>query len=334
MTETSLPWGGTTVGDFGPYTDDQWSDVWRKLFTRDRTTEGVFPDYLSELAVTNPAGLTIRVASGGAVVDGKFYDNTANVDFAGVAPGGGSNFYNVVLRKGFAAQTVRLALLGPNVVSPDTPTQSDGVTWEVSIATVEVTSGSVVTITDARSFCHYNTEIETAMIPDDGITTPKILDGAVTAAKVTDGSGSGLDADLLDGIEGAAYQNTLQTLPAVSDITLTTTPTLIPGMTASLAAGTYVITAAVPFQVTGSSGQFADIKLQAFVNGVLLFGEAHDQDDIDASGRLRKVTLHYTWYSTPPSTQTLEIRAAIESGATATVVTIWQIDKAYALKVT
>lgn len=333
MVETSLPWGGTVTGDAGPYTDDQWTDIWRKLFTRDRTLEGVLPDFLSELVVTNPAGLTIRVASGGAIVDGKFYDSTANVDFSGVAPGGGSNFYNVVLRKAFAAQTVRLVLLGPNVATPDTPTQSDGVTWEISIATVEVTSGSVVTVTDTRAYCHYNTEISTVMIPDDAITTPKLPDGAVTAVKMTDGSGSGVDADLLDGVEGAAYLNTLQTLAAVSDITLTTTPTLIPGMSASLAAGTYLILASIPFQITGSSGQFADFKIQAFVNGVLLFGEAHDQDDIDGSGRLRKVTLCYIWTANPPSTLTLEIRAAIEAGATATVVTIWQLDKAYALKV-
>lgn len=334
MAETSLPWGGVAVGDAGPYTDDQWTDVWRKLFTRDRTVEGVLPDYLNELAVTNPAGLTIRVASGGAVVDGKFYNNTANVDFAGAAPGGGSNFYNVVLHKDFAAQTVRLSLLGPNVAAPDAPTQADGVDWEISIATVEITSGSVVTVTDARAYCHYNTEISTAMIPDDAITTPKLLDLAVTAAKMTDGAGSGVDADLLDGIEGAAYQNSLVTLSAVSDITLAGAAVLIPGMTASLGVGTYLIVCGIPFHVTGSSGQYADINVQAFLGGVLLNGEAHDQDDIDASGRLRKVTVSYCWAAVLASTKTLEIRASVVAGSTATVVTVWQIDKAYVLKVT
>ncbi len=333
MAETSLPWGGIAVGDSGPYTDDQWTDIWRKLFTRDRTLEGVLPDYLNELAVTNPAGVTIRVASGGAVVDGKFYQNTANVDFAGAAPGGGSNFYTVVLDKDFAAQEVRLSLLGPNVVAPPAVTQVDGVDWEVAIYTVEITSGSVVTVTDVRIYNHFNTSISTAMIEDDAVTTPKLLDGAVTAVKMTDGAGSGVDADLLDGLEGAVYTNTLTTLAATSDITLTNASVLIPGMSVVLNTGNYLVVSSVPFVIAGASGQYADINLQCFLNAVLQFGEAHDQDDIDASGRSRKVTLCFVWKVTVTGAQTLQLRARKEAGSTAAVDTLWQIDKAYALKI-
>lgn len=335
MTQSSLPWGGTATGDAGPYTDDQWSDTWRKLITRDRTLEGVLPNYLNELAVTNPASLTIRVASGGAVVDGKFYDNTANVDFGGAAPGGGSNYYTVVLDKDFSAQTVRLNMLGPNPSAPPTVTQSDGVTWEIAIATVEITSGSVVTVTDARVYCHYNTEVSNAMIANNTIDGDKLLDGSVDAVKLNDGAGSNIDADLLDGLQGSAYQNTLQVLAATSDITLTTTDTLIPGMSVSLSDGTYLIPATIPMWITGSSGQFADISLKAFVGGVLLYGEGDWQDDIDASGRAQKITLCFTWYAiVSGGPKTLEIKANVAAGATATVTTVWQIDKAYALKVT
>lgn len=334
MAETSLPWGGTVTGDAGPYTDDQWSDVWRKLFTRDRTVEGVLPDYLNELAVTNPAGLTIRVASGGAVVDGKFYDSSANEDFAGAAPGGGSNFYNVVLRKSFAGQTVRLAMLGPNAVSPDAPTQSDGVTWEISIATVEITSGSTVTITDAREYCHFNMEIETAMIPADAITTPKLLDGAVTAAKMTDGASSGVDADLLDGQEGSYYMNSITTLSATSDITLSVTETVIPGMTGSFGDGQYLVIATVNLKISGSAGQMANINLRCRLDAVVQGGHAHEQHDIPASANDVNINMVQAWrVSVTSGPKTIDITAYTGGGSTATVDTLWQIDKAQVIRI-
>ncbi len=333
MAENSLPWGGIAVGDSGPYTDDNWTDVWRQLFTRDRTLEGILPDYLNELAVSNPAGLTIRVASGGAVIDGKFYRNTANVDFAGVAPGGGSNFYTVVVDKDFAAQTVRLSMVGPDVVAPPAVTQADGVDWEIAIYEIEITSGSVVTITDVRVYCHFNTDISTVMIEDEAVTTPKLLDGAVTAVKMTDGAGSGVDADLLDGLEGSAYLNPMTVLAASSDITLTNAPVLIPGMTDNFATGTYLVIAAVPMEISGASGQYADINLQCFLDAVLQAGESDWQDDIDASGRSQKVTMNFTWRVIVTGAQTIQIRAYKVAGSTAAVVTKWQIDKAYVLKV-
>jgi len=357
MVQTSWPWGGLVTGDatLAPYSADEWSDIWRKLFQRDRTLEGVLPDYLNELTVTNPAGVTIRTASGGALVDGTFFDNTANVDLVVVAPGGGSNFYRVVLRKSWAAQTVRIALLGPNVAAPDAVTQTDGVTWEISIATVEITSGSVVTVTDDRTYLHFNTEVITAMLAAEAVTNTKMADDsvdtdqlvalAVTNAKMaagaalanilpSDGAGSGLDADLLDGEHGAYYQNTLTTLSATSDIALTNAPVLIPGMTEIFTTGTYLVMASVPFVITGTSGQYADINLQCFLDAVLQSGEAHDKDDIDASNRERKATVCFAWRVVVSGTQTIQIRAAKVAGSTATVTTLWQIDKAQVIKVT
>jgi hypothetical protein len=331
--QDSLPWGGTTTGDAGPYTDDQWSDTWRKLFTRNRATEGVLPDYQNELETTWPGGTTIRSASGAAIVDGKFYENDAAVNQSGAVPGAGSNFYRVVLEKDFVAQTVRLGLLGPDVSSPPAVTQVDGTTWEISLATVEITSGGTVTITDDRTYAHFNTEVNSAMLATSAVTTTKIADGAVTAVKLTDGAGSGVDADLLDGQQGSFYTNTATDVGASSNIVLTSTPTLIPGMTEVLAAGTYIVTASIPVEMSGTAGQFADMKIQAYLDGVLQFGEAHEQWDIPASARNVKTTLNYIWVITVTGSQTLEIRAAVESGATASVTTIWQIDKAWAMKV-
>lgn len=155
MTQVSYYWGGTVTGDAvqAPYSDDEFSDLWAILFLQDRTTQGVIGGYNGTLFVSNPAGTTIRVISGAAIVDGKLYLNTANVDFTVTAPGAGSNYYRIVLQKDWTAQTVRLAQLGPNAVAPPAVTQSDGTTWEISLATVQITSGGVITITDTRDYC-------------------------------------------------------------------------------------------------------------------------------------------------------------------------------------
>lgn len=162
MAETSLPWANTGVGDGQAYNDDEWSDTWRKLFTVDRTVQGVIPGYANELAVSNSGGVTIRVATGAAVVDGKFYESTANVDNTVVAPGAGSNYYRIVLRKSWAGQTVRVAMLGPNAVAPDAVTQNDGTTWEISLATVQITSAGAITVTDTRRFTEHSTTMVAA----------------------------------------------------------------------------------------------------------------------------------------------------------------------------
>lgn len=156
MAELSLPWANNGIGDGQSYDDDEWSDWQRKLWQSDRTVQGVVPGYANELLVSNPAGVTIRVATGAAFVDGKFYENDANVDNSITAPGAGSNYYTVVLQKDWAAQTVRIALLGPDASSPPTVTQTDGTLWEISIATVQITSGSVVTVTDKRRYIGMN----------------------------------------------------------------------------------------------------------------------------------------------------------------------------------
>jgi len=170
MTQLSFFWGGTSTGDASeaPYDDNEFSDLWVLLHQYDRVTQGVVPvvydgdigntlassDLSGMLEVTNPAGTTIRIAPGVAIVDGKVFVNDANVDDpdGGItAPGAGTNYYRVVLCKDFVAQTVRIALLGPDAAAAPAVTQTDGTTWEISLATVSITDASVVTVTDDRT---------------------------------------------------------------------------------------------------------------------------------------------------------------------------------------
>jgi hypothetical protein len=271
--------------------------------------------YGAELVVSNPAAATIRVGTGAAIVDGKFYRNTANVDLAGAVPGGGSNYYTVVLQKTWATQLVRAVLLGPDAGAPPAVTQSDGLTWEIALAEVEITSGGVVTITDVRVTAHYNTEVSSAMIADDAVIASKIPDNSITAAKLIDGAGSGLDADLLDGLNGTSYLNTVTPLTGNADISLNDTPTLIPGLTTNLTTGNYLVHAEIVLTGTGTTGQYGDIRLHLYRAAVIVTGEARHTIICDAGGT-SDITVHYSWYISISGTQAVELRARLVAGGT------------------
>lgn len=155
MTQSSYYWAGLVTGDaaLAPYSASVWTSIWRKMYQMDRTTQAVIPGYSSEMIVTNPAGSTVRVAAGAALVDGVFYENSANIDFSVSTPVSLYYYYRIVLRKNPTSQTVRLALVGPSSVDYPVVTQIDGGIWEVSIARILVSSAGVVTVYEGRRFC-------------------------------------------------------------------------------------------------------------------------------------------------------------------------------------
>lgn len=207
MTQWSMPWGGTVTGDasYAPYDDDEWSDAWAILFSYDRTSQGVVyttrSGYTGLLEVSSPSGSTVRVANGLAMVDGKLYLNTANVDEVVDVPATNSNYYRVVLKKDFSAQTVRIDIKeaagnsdgGVSTAgSAPSVTQTDGTTWEISLATIAVDNTPTVTITDTREYVglYIQTEhiadnaVTNAKMADDSVNTSEIVDDAVTNAKL------------------------------------------------------------------------------------------------------------------------------------------------------
>lgn len=150
MTETSMPWAGLSIGDHGPYSDDAWSDMYKKLMQLSIYKDGVITGRGSMLAVTNPAGSTIRVAPGAALVDGKFYESDANIDFTAVLTVG--NYYWVLLTKTWATQEVRVQFYGPAII-PYLPysQQVDGTIWSIPLGQVYIAAGPTIVITDLRN---------------------------------------------------------------------------------------------------------------------------------------------------------------------------------------
>jgi hypothetical protein len=181
MTETSYPWAGEATGDAGPYSDDQWTDLYRALFTRDRSSEGVLrpsdSEGLDDLEVSGVAS-PVDVASGEAIVDGKFYMNDDVVEVAIPTPTANPRIDRIVLRKDWTSQTVRVTRIeGTESATPSAPaiTQTDGSAWDIPLAQVHITTGGVITVTDERVWNRANV----SLVVDRGVTINLEAGGAI-----------------------------------------------------------------------------------------------------------------------------------------------------------
>lgn len=213
MAEKSIFWTTGATGDGAtPYTQAEVIRWVRQWMLGDNTTEGVNKSYENELEVTG-AATPVQIDTGAGIVYGFPYWNTSAVNKAIATPAGNTRYDRVVLQAGWAAQTVRIAVLtgveGAGV--PLAVTQTDGVTWEISLATLQVTTGGVITVTDTRVFVHPNIAVDEnlidASVAGDGLAggdgTPLSV-GVDNATIETSGDqlrvkDGGIDADALAG---------------------------------------------------------------------------------------------------------------------------------------
>ncbi len=156
MVEISRPWSGIVTGDSGPYSDDQWTDVWLTLTAPTIATEGVFIDQLNDLNLSGLPATPIDIGSGRALVDGSWYESSATLSVAIPTPAANPRVDRIVLRKDWALQTIRIIrIAGAEAASPVPPAivQIDGTTWDLPLWQVNVTVGAVITVwRDDRSF--------------------------------------------------------------------------------------------------------------------------------------------------------------------------------------
>jgi hypothetical protein len=172
MTEKSYPWDGIVTGDaaLAPYDDDTWSDIWRKLFTKDRNSEGVIYGILNNLLISG-ATSPITIATGAAMVDGKVYDNDTAVTLVIPTPSAATRTDFIVLRKRWATQTVRITRIA-GVEGGGAPgiTQLDGNIWDIPLAQAIITTTGAIAIADFRSY-----------LPGQGVTADSsFCDGRLT----------------------------------------------------------------------------------------------------------------------------------------------------------
>lgn len=200
MTQLSGFW--TTTGSpaghqQASYTQAQWSSV-MKIMAACAGFEGVALNYLNKLACTVPATNTVRVDTGGAVVDGKWYYNDATVDvnIPSAVGGGNTRIDRVVLRCGWAGfSCVITRIPGTDAVTPSAPaiTQTPGTTYDITLYQALVNTSGTVTLTDERIWAAIDANgllanaVITAKINDGAITSAKIGANAVVAGKLADG---------------------------------------------------------------------------------------------------------------------------------------------------
>lgn len=155
MTERSRPWSGIVTGDAGPYSDDQWSDVW-KQFAPTIASQGVLWNQLNIFDLSSVAATPVSVASGRALVNGIWYESDAAVSIAIPTPAVNPRVDRIVARADWALQTVRITrVAGAEAASPVPPAlvQVDGTTWDLPLWQVHATTGAVLTFfRDERSF--------------------------------------------------------------------------------------------------------------------------------------------------------------------------------------
>lgn len=190
MTEFSGLWNTGGAGDgASTYTRANWS-LFFQIMGACMDDEGVASGYLNALAGSTTGANNARIATGGALVDGKLYNNSANVDtvIPSAVGGGNTRIDRIVLRADWTAQTVRITrIAGTDAASPTAPaiTQSSGTTYDILLYQALVNTSGTVTMTDERTFAKPGTNtIVTAAITDSAVTSAKIAADAVTTDKI------------------------------------------------------------------------------------------------------------------------------------------------------
>lgn len=172
MTEYGAPFDGLLVGDasVAPYSATEWARIWRM-----RHGVGTpFPNYgvfkgsgdgthpALEVRATTIISSNVEVQIGAALVDGRFYENTAAKTLAVAANASGNpRIDTVILRLDYTAQTVRLIVKqGTPAGSPVRPTLTQNATnWEIPLADIAVANGFATlaqsTITQRQRYAQF-----------------------------------------------------------------------------------------------------------------------------------------------------------------------------------
>lgn len=184
--QLSFPWPNNAVGDGRTYTDAEWSRFWNDAFLGgNEASEGV----IRGLAISGTSS-PLTVASGSAIVKGVFYNH--GVSEAGLTvstPSVGTTGGIIVAKLDKTAQTVRVVANRNTDGNSAIPALTQTTTvWEIPLATFSITTGGVITLTDARGWAHFSTKVSTAMLDDLAVTAAKIADGTITSAKIQDGT--------------------------------------------------------------------------------------------------------------------------------------------------
>jgi hypothetical protein len=173
---------------------------------QDPAVEGISKGVLNELAVTGTAS-PISIATGSAIAYG-LYTNTAVVTKAISTPVVGTTGFRVVLQTNWAgvggagleARTrIAVKVSADGVAAAPALTQIALTTWEISLATGTITTGGVITLTDARNFRKSTAMVDTAEMKADSVTDTILRNAAAVSVIGRAANSSGNPADIAAG---------------------------------------------------------------------------------------------------------------------------------------
>jgi hypothetical protein len=175
MAETSYLWDNPGTGDSPApgYGNALLSQVIFRMLTNGTGDQGVLRNWLNELEVTDGGVDTADVDTGGAMLNGVWYESDAveNIDINAFR---GGNCL-IIVRASWAAQTARIVARAVGAL-----TQTAGVTYEIPLANVAIGAGGAITlITDTRDYCEFSTDLWPFSVMSDNIAAD-----AVTIAKL------------------------------------------------------------------------------------------------------------------------------------------------------
>ena len=162
MTQISQPWDGVALGDAvrAPYTETEWDDQFEGMFDSDANRGVLQARALALVGSIPPPANLFRIATGEALVKGKWYRTDANTTWTVDSSVGAWREDRIVLSCAWvaqnsvfrdpaiqAAQTIRLVrLINPvDGIAIPASTKTDGVLWEIDLYRIRVTNVGVVT---------------------------------------------------------------------------------------------------------------------------------------------------------------------------------------------
>jgi hypothetical protein len=175
MAETSMPWDGTA---YPANTHDDWIYA--------LSEDGVIEFVGNQLAVTG-ASSPVAVNTGWAIVNGKLYRNSASINVTVATPATSTRIDRIILRADYSAKTITcVRLAGVEGGSAPALTQTDGTTWEYSLAQASITTGGVITLTDERDI-HYRNGFHSVTFFVPAVFAYNLTDGAAITTRQING---------------------------------------------------------------------------------------------------------------------------------------------------
>lgn len=158
MAELSGFWttGGSTGHQQASYTQSQMA-IASRVYAACFGFEGVALDYLNELAGTVTGANTVRINTGVAMVDGRWYINDAakDVNIPSAIGAGNTRIDRIVLRctnSGYIVKITRIAGTDAAEPSPPAITQNSGSVYDITLYQALVDTAGNVQLTDERVF--------------------------------------------------------------------------------------------------------------------------------------------------------------------------------------